>query len=169
MSYNIDMEKEIICTDLNGKQVSVPVSKLTFRPSVYGVIIEDGKILLSKQWGDGYDFPGGGIDLGESISDALKREVREETGLDVEIGRIVHCESSFFKFRFENKCVQSILMFYLCKRVGGELTTEYFDEHEKKYAEMPEWISLGDIDKIKFYNSADSLKIIKNAIELQGL
>jgi ADP-ribose pyrophosphatase YjhB (NUDIX family) len=163
------MEKEIICTDLNGKQVSVPLSKLTFRPSVYGVIIEDGKILLSKQWGDGYDFPGGGIDLGESIIDALKREVKEETGLDVEIGRIVACENSFFKFRFEDKCVQSILMFYLCKRVGGELTTEFFDEHEKKYAEMPEWISLDDIVKIKFYNSADSLKIIKDAIELQCL
>jgi ADP-ribose pyrophosphatase YjhB (NUDIX family) len=165
------MEKEIICTDLNGKQISVPVSKLTFRPSVYGVIIEDGKILLSKQWGDGYDFPGGGIDIGESIDEALKREVKEETGLDVEIGRIVHCESSFFKFRFEDKCVQSILMYYLCKRVGGELTVEYFDEHEKEYADMPEWINIEDVDnvRIRLYNSADSIKIIKAAIELQGL
>lgn len=162
------MEKEIVCTDLNGNTVSAPLSKLTFRPSVYGVMIEDGKILLSKQW-DGYDFPGGGIDLGESINDALKREVKEETGVDVEIGRIVACENSFFKFRFEDKCVQAIWMFYLCKRVGGELTTEFFDEHEKEYADMPEWISLDDIDKIKFYNSADSLKIIKDAIELQSL
>jgi ADP-ribose pyrophosphatase YjhB (NUDIX family) len=160
------MEKEIICIDLNGNKASVPVSKLTFRPAVYGVIIEDDKILLSKQWGDGYDFPGGGIDIGESIDDALKREVKEETGLDVEIGRIVHCESSFFKFRFEDKCVQSILMFYLCKRVGGELSIEFFDEHEKEYADMPEWINLDDVSKIKFYNSAGSMKIIKDAIEL---
>jgi mutator protein MutT len=159
------MEKEIICIDLNGNKVSVPVSKLTFSPAVYGVIIENGKILLSKQW-DGYDFPGGKIDIGESINNALKREVKEETGLDVEIGRIVHCESSFFKFRFEDKCVQSILMYYLCKRVGGELSTAFFDEHEKEYADMPEWINLDDVSKIKFYNSADSLKIIKAAKEL---
>lgn len=159
------MEKEIICTDIKGNKIKVLASKLTFRPSVYGVIIEDGKVLLSRQW-DGYDFPGGGVDLGETISDALKREFKEETGLDIEIGKVLACENSFFKVPFENKCVHAILMYFLCKRTGGELTTEYFDEHEKEYAGMPEWISMEEIDKIKFYNSADSIKIIKKAMKL---
>jgi len=160
------MEREIVCTDLNGNTVSVPKSKLAFRPAVYGVIIEDGKVLLSKQW-DGYDFPGGGIEIGESIVDALKREVREETGLEVEVGKILACESSFFKYRFEDKCVQSILIYYSCKRTGGELTTENFDEKEKEYADMPEWINIEDIEKIKFYNSADNIKIIREAADIK--
>jgi len=156
------MEKEIICTDINGKEYKVPADKLTFRPSVYGLIIENGKILLSKQW-DGYDFPGGGMELGEAIEETLKREVKEETGLEVKIGKIIASENSFFKLPVikEDKFVHSILMYYLCERTGGELTTENFDEHEKEYADMPEWISLDEIENIKFYNSVDSVKIIK--------
>ena len=57
---------QITCLDIKGNKSKVPVSKLTFRPSVYGVIIKNGSILLSRQW-DGYDFPGGGIKIGETI------------------------------------------------------------------------------------------------------
>lgn len=159
-------KKEVVCKDINGNEFKVSADKLVFRPSVYGVIIENGKILLSKQW-DGYDIPGGGVDIGEAIEDALKREVKEETGLDVEVGKVVACENSFFKLPFgEDKFVHSILIYYLCKRVGGELTIENFDEHEKEYADMPEWISIENIENIKFYNSVDSVKIIKEAMEL---
>lgn len=158
------MEKEVICTDINGKEFKVPVGKLTFRPSVYGVIIEEGKILLSKQW-DGYDFPGGGVNIGEEIEEAVKREVKEETGLKVSVGKVVACENSFFKLPFkEDQFVHSILIYYLCERTGGELSTQNFDEHEKEYADMPEWIDIEDVEKLKFYNSVDSVKIIKEAL-----
>jgi ADP-ribose pyrophosphatase YjhB (NUDIX family) len=160
------MEKEVICTDINGKEYKVPVSKLAFRPSVYGVIIENEKVLLSKQW-DGYDFPGGGMDLGETIEESLKREIKEETGLEVKVGKVVACENSFFKLPHrEDKFVHSILIYYLCERTGGELSTANFDEHEKEYADMPEWIDINDVKKIKFYNSVGSVKIIKEAIKL---
>lgn len=88
-------EKIISCRDIDGNIFEVPASELKFRPSVYGIIIQDNKVLLSKQW-DGYDFPGGGIELGETIEEALKREVWEETGLKVEKGQFVACEESFF-------------------------------------------------------------------------
>ena len=44
-----------------------------------------GKIFLMKshKWKDKYVIPGGHIELGEKMEDALKREIKEETGLDV--------------------------------------------------------------------------------------
>ncbi len=162
------MEKEIICSDIEGHKFKVPVSELSFRPSVYAVIIENGKILLSKQW-DGYDFPGGGMELGETIEEALKREVMEETGVEIAMGQVVACENSFFKLTFAGEHVHSILMYFLCENIGGRLTMDNFDENEKKYASMPEWIDLDNMAKIKFYNSIDSVKIIKDATRLQGI
>lgn len=152
----------IKCKNISGEEFEVPVERLSFRPSVYGIIFQDNKILLSKQW-DGYDFPGGGIKIGETIDDALKREVKEETGFDIKIGKIATCENSFFKYKLKEKYVQSILVYYLCEIVGGEISLEFIAESEKEYVSLPEWINIGEIDKIKFYNSVDNVKVIKEA------
>lgn len=61
-----------------------PEGTKTFRPSVRGVILRDGKLALVRSLKyDYYKFPGGGTDEGESHTDTLVREVREETGLNV--------------------------------------------------------------------------------------
>jgi len=151
---------KVICRDIENKLYEVSVSELTFRPSVYGVIVKEGKILLSKQW-DGYDLPGGAIELGETIEQALIREVKEETGVDVRLGKIISCEDSFFKLPGSGKPVQSILIYYQCDLIGGEISTDYLTEDEKKYAGKAEWIDISKIKKIKFYNSIDSVKIIE--------
>jgi 8-oxo-dGTP pyrophosphatase MutT (NUDIX family)/GNAT superfamily N-acetyltransferase len=53
------------------------------RPSARGICVRDGKALMVKySWG-GYGFPGGGIEAGESESDAVCREMLEETGYEV--------------------------------------------------------------------------------------
>lgn len=152
--------QQVICEDIDGKTHKVSVDKLTFRPAVYGVIIKDKKILLSKQW-DGYDFPGGGIDLGEETDKALMREIKEETGLDVEIGQILYCDNSFFKLPFKGNFVHSIHMYYECHVIGGKISIEFLDEQEKKYASEAEWVSLDKIDKIKIYSSSDARTVLK--------
>lgn len=152
---------QVTCEDIEGKTYQVNVSDLSFRPAVYGVIVKDGKILMSKQW-DGYDFPGGGIELGEPTEDALIREVKEETGLDVKMGKILHCEHSFFMLPYKENFVHSIHMYYECCVVGGELTTDYFDEQEKQYADKPEWVDLNTIKDVKIYSSSDVNKVLES-------
>ncbi|MBD3250026.1 MAG: NUDIX domain-containing protein [Candidatus Pacebacteria bacterium] len=154
--------KKITCQDIKGKTYSVPLSKLRFRPAVYGVIIENDQVLLSKQW-DGYDFPGGAVELGEGLETALIREVKEETGLDIKPGKIIHAEHSFFKLPYSGDFVQSIHLYYQCQVKGGELSTKFFDEHEKKYADLPEWIKLSQVSQYKIYSSVDPKAVLDRA------
>ena len=76
--------------------------KKSHRVNVRAIIIHDGKILLNE-FGKGlyYNLPGGGVDDGELIKDAVIREVMEETGISVDVGEMlytleyepVHCEN----------------------------------------------------------------------------
>jgi 8-oxo-dGTP pyrophosphatase MutT (NUDIX family) len=73
--------------------------KLTFRPSVYAIIVDNGKVLLLNTRHTGtYSLPGGGVDLGETLEVALKREVRGETGLEIEVVRFHRFEEQFFYY-----------------------------------------------------------------------
>lgn len=60
---------------------------MSFPEPVVGALIfnPEGKLLLIKshKWRGKYTIPGGHIELGEKIEDALRREIKEETGLDV--------------------------------------------------------------------------------------
>lgn len=156
--------KKVKYTDKDGNIGEVSADELKFRPSVYGILIKDDKILLSKQW-DGYDFPGGGIDLGETMDEALEREYWEETGLKVKRQEVVSCESSFY-YSDKRGYMHSTLIYYLCEKVGGELNLDNIAESEREYIDMPEWIDLKDIENIKFYNSIDSVEIINKAIRI---
>lgn len=151
----------VICHDIEGNAFQVPVDQLTFRPAVYAVIIQDSKILLSKQW-SGYDLPGGGINLGEPTEQALIREVKEETGFEIKVDRILHSNSSFFKLPFNNTCVHSVHLFYLCHIVGGQLSDQYLDGQEKEYASLAEWVDLSQVGKLKLYTSDNISQILEN-------
>ncbi len=64
---------------------------LGIRPSVSAVIFDRRGRLLLQQRSDGgqWGLPGGSIEIGESVTDALRREVREETGLQVAVRRLI--------------------------------------------------------------------------------
>lgn len=158
-------EKVIICRDINRKKYRVAANKLTFRPSVYAVIVEKGKVLLSKQW-DGYDFPGGGIEINETTEEALKREVWEETGVKIKVVDIIYLADDFHKMHRNGQYVHSILVYYLCRKIGGKISIDNIADNEKSYIAMPEWLDLGMAKKVKFYNSIDNIKLIKKALKL---
>jgi len=63
---------------------------MVIRPGVAAVIFEDGRVLLQRRDDTGrWGLPGGGVEPGESVRQALIREVREETGLEIEPLRLI--------------------------------------------------------------------------------
>lgn len=160
------MPKKIICRTIGGSTQEVAVDDLAFRPSVYGVAVRDGKVLLVPQW-DGYDFPGGGVNLGEMIDEAFRREIWEETGLSAERGEVLLCESNFFIHPSGKKPYHTILAYYLCKDIKGEISDANFDALEKQYAKKAEWVEISRVKDLKFYNPIDSVALIEKAFNMQ--
>ena len=69
------------------------------RVAAYGLVIRDGRILLTRlasriSADERWHLPGGGVDHGEDPRDALVREIREETGLEAEVGETAHVYSA---------------------------------------------------------------------------
>lgn len=151
----MDNKVKLIGHDINRKEVGLDAAKMAFRPSVYGVLIEDDKVLLSKQW-DGWDLPGGGMRIDETIEQALRREFWEETGLNIEMKQVIACEHDFFLHPFSGSHLNCPLMYFLCNKLSGELTTDNFDENEKEYADLAEWVFIEDINKLKFYGPSSA-------------
>jgi ADP-ribose pyrophosphatase YjhB (NUDIX family) len=91
------------------------------RVRVAGVFVEDGKLLLiaHKKRKDVYWLlPGGGVDFGESLGDALKRELCEELSIEAEVHDIAFiCDSigPGLERHIVNIC-------FYCTRVNGELS-----------------------------------------------
>ena len=75
-------------------------------PTVGALIVnKEGKILLVKshKWFDKYTLPGGHIEVGETMVEAVKREVKEEVGLDVQVGHMLLMQEAIFAPEFYKK------------------------------------------------------------------
>jgi ADP-ribose pyrophosphatase YjhB (NUDIX family) len=102
---------------------------LGVRSSVSAVIFDrGGRLLLLQQRSDGgqWGLPGGAVEIGESVHDAVIREVREETGLRVAVRRLVgvYSEPGRQVVRYPDGNVwHYISVCFECTVRGGELTT----------------------------------------------
>lgn len=104
------------------------MTKYDFNIRVTGILIENEKILLVKQKVNdkrNWSLPGGKLEQGETIEQGIIREMKEETGLDVEIIRLLYlCDVSA-----SNNTLLHIS--FLLKRVAGniELPTNEFESN----------------------------------------
>ena len=115
-----------------------------FKVALKAIIQKDGKILVLKRsceedvFAELWDIPGGKIEYGEKTTDGIKREVFEETGLDVEIE---FRPWSLWSFMTPAKERQTVGITLLAKYLGGDvkLSSEHIDYkwiNPDEFAEM---------------------------------
>jgi ADP-ribose pyrophosphatase YjhB (NUDIX family) len=89
------MAKQTQAADTQAEQIqnggtASAEEKARFRIGVFAVIERGGRYLLARRRDIGWwNLPGGGMEYGETIEEALTREVREEVGLAIQIARLV--------------------------------------------------------------------------------
>lgn len=87
--------------------------KPRIRPGVKALIVNDNKLLMIRERVRGeviYDFPGGGMDFGETVLETLHREVMEEVGIEIETGKLL----GLWSFMIPVAPVQILCMGYQC-------------------------------------------------------
>lgn len=100
------------------------------RPIVgVGAVIVDGEHVLLVRRGrpplqGEWSLPGGAVDVGETLASAVQREVREETGLIVDVGAIVDVLDRIHMDHAGRVEYHYVLIDYLCAVVGGHLQAQ---------------------------------------------
>ncbi len=106
-------------------------------PTVGALIVnKEGRILLTKshKWFDKYTLPGGHIEVGETMKEAVIREVKEEVGLDVEVAEMLLMQEAIFAEEFWKR-KHFIFFDFLCKsrdqqvKLDGRELQEYVWEY----------------------------------------
>ncbi len=110
---------------------------------VGGVVVNEGRVLLVRRGSEPlkghWTLPGGLLELGEPVTEAVAREVREETGLTVEPMELVelidrvHREGGRVRYHY-------VIADYLCRLTGGTLRAGS-DADGARWVERAEWNS----------------------------
>ena len=121
---------------------------------VAAIIIENEKVFATQRgygdFKDGWEFPGGKIDAGETPEEALVREIKEELDTEVEVKELLDTvEYDYPNFHLSMDC-------FICSIKSGDLVLK---EHEaaqwlkKETLDSVDWLpaDLGLIDKIREY------------------
>ena len=82
-----------------------------------------GEILLIKNIRRGWEFPGGLVEQGENVIDALKREIKEESGVDIRVGELFCASSNTCSYPGYNGVkvvLPKLILDFICEYEGGE-------------------------------------------------
>tara|TARA_B100001093_G_C26697581_1_gene957581 strand:+ start:686 stop:1111 length:426 start_codon:yes stop_codon:yes gene_type:complete len=132
----------------------------SFNIRVYGLILESGLILLSKELIMGEEvikFPGGGLEHGEGLIEGLNREFKEEMGQ--RIYNVKHYYTTDFFQRSSFKLTDQLISIYYT----GKLKHKVVNKINKPKKEQPVfiWEKLERLNEVKFKFPIDQLIIKK--------
>ncbi len=137
------------------------------RIRVCGILIRDDKILLARHSGIGKKGsmlipPGGGVEFGESLTKALRREFLEETGLTVDVGEFLTLHE------YIEPPLHAIEFFFLVTAENNQMPHKGTDP-ELKENQIIENVKFVTFDELRIMNSVYKHQILHDVSDLQGL
>lgn len=125
---------------------------MNFNIRVYAIILnENEEILLSDENRHGHSFtkfPGGGLEWGEGLVDGLKRELKEELGLDARIGELFYV-NDFFQLSAFQETDQILSFYYFIDEIDtNRIKTGSEKVEHKTDGESFRWVKLSDLKKV---------------------
>ncbi len=121
----------------------------SFRVRASGIITRDDHILLidcfDEYIGQHYDIPGGGVDRNEPVLTAVRREMREETGYDVEVGRLLLvCEALHENATTPDEEFHAFALIFECHIIGEQHDPSLPDTIQTGVV----WVPIDDLTRI---------------------
>jgi 8-oxo-dGTP pyrophosphatase MutT (NUDIX family) len=117
--------------------VLAPVPEL----NVYLVVKNRGQFLVLQRKRGFWEFPGGGIEFGETPERAAARECKEETGLAPMVGKLLCCTSAVYEKRKKQKhSIYLVFEGYLIRKGVVKLSGEHIGHR---------WCSLYELGKLE--------------------
>ncbi|HEY9734980.1 MAG TPA: A/G-specific adenine glycosylase [Trichocoleus sp.] len=133
-AYNLNVQTEIPMTEPRGplphKQIGVAV-----------IWNDQGQILIDRRRQEGllgglWEFPGGKIEPGETVEQCIEREIREELGIEIEVGqKLIRVDHAYTHFKVS-------LNVHHCRHISGEPQPIECDEVK--------WVTLDEIEQYPF-------------------
>lgn len=129
------------------------------RVGAYAMLVDDNARVLLALWNEGerptWTLPGGGVEMDETPEQAAVREVREETGYDVELVRLLG-EDAFVVPADERadgsgRPLVSVRVVFEARIVGGDLTDEIGGTTDRAA-----WIPLADVPGLERVSLVDA-------------
>ncbi len=139
-----------------------------FNVRVYGLLInENNEVLLSDEREYGMDFikfPGGGVELGEGLIEALKREFMEECHVEIEVLSHFYTTDFYEKSSFNES--QVISVYYFVKAISAlqlNVKTNVFD-FENQSTQSFRWVKISELmeDDVTFNTDKTVVRLLKN-------
>jgi 8-oxo-dGTP diphosphatase len=141
------------------------------RLAAYAVIVDEQDRILLALWNEPeqgrWTMPGGGVELHETVEEAVVRELREETGYDVVLGRVLGVDTHVVpveqRWVRTGRPLRGVRVVFEAEVVGGELTREVGGTTDEA-----RWVALADVPALDRVSLVDaSLDLWRAAREVR--